>query len=251
MSEQDPIVKILIELQDHFARKQAEHARLEHEYGVAKSAVAEFRGYWPQLEVSTSPELTSKFTKFLAFARAKERLGTMNWPGLVAAGFATSTTSTVTASSWVEVGPAVQKALSQDVLGIFSDSTFEPIREKIARVDSTLAGVLDEIRKQYFRAGSEAARAAMFQCRQLCDHFISALASDEAVRASPCFKENKEPGKELQVHRRERLAYACSRLPTEAARAYLSEQIGDLLERLRDLNVLHQALPQPGAAISF
>jgi hypothetical protein len=83
----------------------------------------------------------------------------------------------------------------------------EQVLHVLASIDQSLSDTYSAIREVLYGTRSDPERAALYLLRQTFDHFFRALAPNDAVRDSRFFKA-KEPPKEAQVHRHERLMYA-------------------------------------------
>lgn len=113
----------------------------------------------------------------------------------------------------------------------------------LEKLSAELAQVYRSVWEGLRGTSSNPERIALFQMRQVFDHFFEHLATDEEVRESTFFtpKEGKDPNK---VHRGERIRFAAHRhiLNKEKA-AFLASQAEDMVVLYRRLNGAHKRGP--------
>lgn len=117
---------------------------------------------------------------------------------------------------------------------------YESTRNKLAKLDRSLAQTYDEIRQVLYGTHSDPERGALYMLRQAYDHFFGLLAPDDEVRASDFWEEKEEPNTSL-VTREERIQFAAhTHVRDEATANRLAASADHMTNVYRSMNRAHE-----------
>ncbi len=114
----------------------------------------------------------------------------------------------MTSASQVFVDIPTQFFLPSDLLDPKMNDNLKTI-EKLRRIDPSLAKTYSSVREMLYGTTFDPERGAMYQLRQVFDHYFSILAPDVAVRNSEFFTP-KESGDKNSITRLERIHFAAN-----------------------------------------
>lgn len=152
-----------------------------------------------------------------------------------------SSTASATASAYmVAVVVDEQSAVTRPADCPFLPSTdMQHYAEKLEHLDTSLANTYREAWSSYYTDIKDPKRFSLFGLRQVFDHLLEFLASDDEVRASEFWTEKPKHQKN-KVFRRERILFAANRwIQKPAERSIQIEAVDKLLDSYNELNVLH------------
>lgn len=112
---------------------------------------------------------------------------------------------------------------------------------RLAKLDGVLAEAYAECWQAAYATTAEPERAALYQMRQVFDHFLELLAPDEQVRASEIWKPKADEGESGwgKVHRLERIHYAVNQLGDSQHAATLEAMATHMVATYKALNKAH------------
>lgn len=111
--------------------------------------------------------------------------------------------------------------------------------DRLFTLDPELKTLLLSVWQSYSNVDDNG-RAALFEMRQLLDHFFAVLAPDEKVKKSPYFSQKGKKDPE-RIDRRERMSYAAyTRISDPSKAKGLANEAEVVLSTYKDLNELHK-----------
>jgi hypothetical protein len=148
----------------------------------------------------------------------------------------TSTTADTTCNIFLE-GPARSEI---EPCPFLSKSDAKACEEKLALLDGPLAGVYRSAWHNLYADNFDPGRGALWQLRQVYDHFFELLAPAEQVVQSSFWAPKSDPPFEA-IHRAERVQYAANRwIANESQRKALQESDKSMLRAYNKLNQAHE-----------
>lgn len=129
------------------------------------------------------------------------------------------------------------------------DADARQYEDLLTKADPSLGAVYRSAYSQLYAGVYDPVRGALFQMRQLFDHFFAHIAPDKEVRRSPYWA-SKSEGHPDSVHRTERIRYAANRwVKAEAQRLALLQSEKIMTRSYESLNQLHKrGVLDPGRA---
>lgn len=121
-------------------------------------------------------------------------------------------------------------------------SEFNEIRDKLSGLDPELGDIYSSVRETLYGTISNPERSALFQMRQLFDHFFDRLASDEEIEKSEIWQKIRDETKQTgKVTRLERIRYAAyTRITDPYRKSALLAEAEHMIEVYRRLNSAHE-----------
>ena len=117
---------------------------------------------------------------------------------------------------------------------------YESTRDKLAKLDESLALTYEEIRQVLYGTHSDPERGALYMLRQAYDHFFGLLAPDDDVRDSKYWEEKEDSNPNL-VTRAERIEYAAhTHIADDATAKRLAASANHMTNVYRSLNRAHE-----------
>lgn len=133
---------------------------------------------------------------------------------------------------------AVVEAISFHPCPFLPNSSEESYATKLSELDAPLGDIYRAAWATQYDQQHDRGRAALWQMRQVFDHFFEVLAPDVAVRSSEHWKAKAAPRPEM-IHRRERLTFAANRWIGPRRRTILLESVATMVNAYERLNEAH------------
>ena len=244
-SDPDPFLIRLAALRDKATRVKVCATDAAAKAGYIEAATNQFATAWQAIGRASRRDAT--VVPFLASGEAVARELDQQLDGLtVQAGtfadyidlslpvFSTASSSSVVACNSIAVIPA----LHFQPCPFLPDSDERSYASKLQQFSATLADTYRGAWASHFDQVHDEGRTALWQMRQVFDHFFELLAPDEAVRSSEHWAP-KAPPKPDAVHRRERLVFAAHQWIPAHLRTTFVESVSSALQAYERLNSAH------------
>jgi len=241
------LMELVRALQSEVETSHEQQVRASQELGYIVQATREFATHYEAVSRQPStPDVTKAIRGGLAIGKVlQNRFGLVRAQAHLAAEavasavpyFATAAAAAHTMGNSFSIGSPCRTFTPPPFAPM---SAMELYSVRLTQLDSTLGRVYRDAHGALYAHPDDPGRAALWQMRQVFDHFFQALAPDDLVRRSEHWVRKPDPTP-LQVHREERIRYSAHRWVNDAGlRSLLLESTQETLRAYQRLQQAHE-----------